>query len=1224
MPEPSAKKTTARSSADTARHQEGSPAAKAAAVQAAAAATAGIRLAAAREGRDRHALAVAHQTVTVERQTQLAAKRPESRRVAEAWQNVLAMEADVVRMREEERRAADAGGKGLLRAAQLQQQRAEAVQKIAQLKEERMAMLMEDEARLADAERQQRALEKLELEYVELKRTEQYAEAYEVSVALASLRQRLAALWQELTGGLLSEALMGMGVSLSDEAEMEAGMQPTIPAPFSFADHAEVLRDAITKSQRKIKDLEKVGRRKQGAPTIVAPTFVLEAERSKLVALKTRLGERYAAKTKRTAALRPSPCAFGISASRFDESLNASALLEDVKAGAKAAAAHAGRKGSQRRRTKRSRRQRRRRRPAPPSHGTGAKTVVRLGASSLSPFGFASATPTYRGAASKGVPWGTKEIDRPSLIRLDSTDPASRNVVGQPAPRSLQLQQYAALLLDNEFRPGERPAAVFAGESRPAMGVLFKETTKRKGVRQWNPTTGSTRAPEPAPEPEPEAEPEPEPPAEAAKSDGDGTVTAKQPAQPAEPAKPARRAKPLPSWAWAGGTQKARSERWETRQTAPSEEEIRTNRKSNVRGNFDARSVTWVVDELFQPHSATGMGSSGAGRSARRAEEEDDGVWRPQPLMQDSTLLGRCGAGVVGVRRRLGAVRRGGGLPPVPYYAYTLLREPPEAAPDSDKPSDAAGSSGKGKPEALGARTMLLPPPEQPEPKSKPAPASADVVEDDTSVVWHVAPFELMAYSQQFALPSTAELGFSEMSFMPPRHDFPNFARCPRDEESDEVLQLRPQAEIVDSVLQRHFDPSRGKRQFDDDAKTMLVAEVNEKLAEEGWPRVSDRELVGPGGRVVQDEIALDARYSVRKLDDWVRSAINSAREDPDVADSMSMTVAQKFYRYTGGDSGTMLRGVWGAGPLGESALAAGIIELRSALRSAAFDAAAGGDVMRLFENRFQRKAHEVLSFWELVHVVRKTAKLSDEDLSDAMMAQIFTLVRDTRDYAAPEWLLLAGPQYEHLAWRRAACRNADALADSERGPPDEHSLHTWEQNAAAGATLPFLRRAGLPLPENEKADPASIDAYLGDRPAVSAAVQKFLTATDEPFYARTPQRNVNYGGEGAGQQLWWRGDDEGWSEENQPTGPEGGELVEDSQAADDSLLAAALLGHPGGPSTSPMEDSMLKITPRQLAIFLRTWCWRTLAFDLGWRIHMRSQEQEDGDALEQPAVMSP
>ena len=103
-----------------------------------------------------------------------------------------------------------------------------------------------------------------------------------------------------------------------------------------------------------------------------------------------------------------------------------------------------------------------------------------------------------------------------------------------------------------------------------------------------------------------------------------------------------------------------------------------------------------------------------------------------------------------------------------------------------------------------------------------------------------------------------------------------------------------------------------------------------------------------------------------------------------------------------------------------------------------------------------------------------------------------------------------------------------------------------------------------------------------------------------------------------------WRGDDEGWSEENQPTGPEGGELAEDSQAAEDSLLAAALLGHPGGPSTSPMEDSMLKITPRQLAIFLRTWCWRTLAFDLGWRIHMRSQEHEDGDALEQPAVMSP
>ena len=112
---------------------------------------------------------------------------------------------------------------------------------------------------------------------------------------------------------------------------------------------------------------------------------------------------------------------------------------------------------------------------------------------------------------------------------------------------------------------------------------------------------------------------------------------------------------------------------------------------------------------------------------------------------------------------------------------------------------------------------------------------------------------------------------------------------------------------------------------------------------------------------------------------------------------------------------------------------------------------------------------------------------------------------------AAPEWVLLAAPQYEDLAWRRAACRNAEAVADAERGP---------------GGLLRLLQAAGLPVPPGTK---GAINAYLDAKPAVSAAVGRFLTATDDPFYAASPKRNVNYGGKGAGQQLWWCGEDKGW-----------------------------------------------------------------------------------------------
>ena len=49
-------------------------------------------------------------------------------------------------------------------------------------------------------------------------------------------------------------------------------------------------------------------------------------------------------------------------------------------------------------------------------------------------------------------------------------------------------------------------------------------------------------------------------------------------------------------------------------------------------------------------------------------------------------------------------------------------------------------------------------------------------------------------------------------------------------------------------------------------------------------------------------------------------------------------------------------------------------------------------------------------------------------------------------------------------------------------------------------------------------------------------------------------------------------------------------------------LLAGALAGHPGGPAEDTGDSTT--ITPHQLQVFLHTWIWRTLAFDLGWRLH--------------------
>lgn len=58
-------------------------------------------------------------------------------------------------------------------------------------------------------------------------------------------------------------------------------------------------------------------------------------------------------------------------------------------------------------------------------------------------------------------------------------------------------------------------------------------------------------------------------------------------------------------------------------------------------------------------------------------------------------------------------------------------------------------------------------------------------------------------------------------------------------------------------------------------------------------------------------------------------------------------------------------------------------------------------------------------------------------------------------------------------------------------------------------------------------------------------------------------------------------------------------------------LLDEALAGHPGAgsaagaglPAFAPAANGTT-VTPQQLLVFLRTWMWRTLAFDLGWRLH--------------------
>ena len=65
-------------------------------------------------------------------------------------------------------------------------------------------------------------------------------------------------------------------------------------------------------------------------------------------------------------------------------------------------------------------------------------------------------------------------------------------------------------------------------------------------------------------------------------------------------------------------------------------------------------------------------------------------------------------------------------------------------------------------------------------------------------------------------------------------------------------------------------------------------------------------------------------------------------------------------------------------------------------------------------------------------------------------------------------------------------------------------------------------------VPPNTK---GAVNAYVTGnlKDELAAAVQSHLATVTDPFYGMSPQPNTNYGGKGAGQQLWWAGDAKGW-----------------------------------------------------------------------------------------------
>jgi hypothetical protein len=114
---------------------------------------------------------------------------------------------------------------------------------------------------------------------------------------------------------------------------------------------------------------------------------------------------------------------------------------------------------------------------------------------------------------------------------------------------------------------------------------------------------------------------------------------------------------------------------------------------------------------------------------------------------------------------------------------------------------------------------------------------------------------------------------------------------------------------------------------------------------------------------------------------------------------------------------------------------------------------------------------------------------------------------------AHPAWIQLTQHGKTNLAGRRAACQNSDACATSE---------------LARGGVLQILQCGGLAVPPGTKgAVNAYVTANLIDE--LGRAVQAYLATANDPFYTIPPKENVNYGGKGAGQQLWWSNKAKRW-----------------------------------------------------------------------------------------------
>lgn len=69
-------------------------------------------------------------------------------------------------------------------------------------------------------------------------------------------------------------------------------------------------------------------------------------------------------------------------------------------------------------------------------------------------------------------------------------------------------------------------------------------------------------------------------------------------------------------------------------------------------------------------------------------------------------------------------------------------------------------------------------------------------------------------------------------------------------------------------------------------------------------------------------------------------------------------------------------------GPLGESQLASAATVLRSGLRQAMLSCGAN-DMAGLFFRCFRMGPHEPMGFWELSHVTRKTAEITEVRVSN-------------------------------------------------------------------------------------------------------------------------------------------------------------------------------------------------------------------------------------------------